>query len=127
MKTKIYMLVLLVGVGLIVGALAYKNKGQDNTDVSPETARQEDQAKTKDTTATPSGNTFEGLLQASDDSSKGNFKLISGGHEIYIRTARDFSKLLGLQVMATISGTMDNFQLIDMQPSVQKDGFIISQ
>ncbi len=126
-KTKIYTIVLLVGIGLIAGALISK-KGElfdkeTNDDIKPAEVKTE---TTKDKNIVNGHSSLEGVLQASEDAKLGNFKLVSGDSEIYIRTSRDFSKLVGLQVLVLINGTLDNFQLLDMQPAVQKDGFIIS-
>ena len=70
---------------------------------------------------------LEGILQNSDDTSRGNFKLVSDQGDIYIRTNRDFQKLVGLEVLVLINGTLDNFEMVDIQPKIEKDGYILSQ
>lgn len=70
---------------------------------------------------------LEGSLYKSEDLSRGNFKLSSDEGDIYIRTSRDFSALIGLQVLVRIDGTKDNFELLDIESKVAKDGFLIQQ
>jgi len=72
-------------------------------------------------------NVLEGVLRNSDDLSRGNFKLVSQYSDIYIRTARDFSMLIGLEVLVKINGGLDKFELLDIQPRVAKDGYILQQ
>ncbi len=57
---------------------------------------------------------WEGTLTASDNISKGNYKLQTSAHTIYIKTSRDFSSLLGKEVKVTYQGTIDSFNLGDI-------------
>jgi hypothetical protein len=68
----------------------------------------------KDITSTNGNLTLTGKLQKSN-SSKGNLLLISDGHYIYIKTSRDFSSLIGKEVTATGTGTMESFRMSDIQ------------
>lgn len=54
---------------------------------------------------------WTGALKISDNSKKGNLMLATKDHVIYIKTSRDFSALVGKNVMVTYEGTMDNFVL----------------
>ena len=122
-KTKLYFLVLVVGVGLIVGGLYYKNdkdSGAVANDGAPE-------LKVEDTKGETAKNYFEGVLNNSDNPNLGNLKLVSSEHEIYLRTTRDFSKLVGLQVMVLIDGTIEKFELVDIQSKVAGDSYILPQ
>ncbi|MBI2064493.1 MAG: hypothetical protein HYT62_00345 [Candidatus Yanofskybacteria bacterium] len=124
-KTKIYFLVLAVGIGLIAGSLYYKNdKGPnptaDNSDSPAEVG-------VDDKKGEASQNYLEGTLNNSDNLSLGNFKLISSLGEVYLKTTRDFSKLIGLQVIVLINGTMEKFELIDIQSKVAGDSYILPQ
>ena len=67
---------------------------------------------------------LEGVLYKTDNPMRGNLKLESGNSDIYIRTSRDFSSLIGFQVLVVVSGTTDNFELIGIQPKVIKNGFL---
>jgi len=59
---------------------------------------------------------FEGLLQNSDDSARGNLMLVKNtGKKIYIDTARDFSSLEGREVIVRIDGTLESFILKDIE------------
>ena len=124
-KTKIYLLVLVVGAGLIAGDLYYKNNKDSGTtaenDGNVSEVKNEDK---KDETAT---NYLEGVLSNSDNLNLGNLKLVSSEGEIYLRTSRDFSKLVGLQVMVFIDGTKEKFELKDIQSKVSGDSYLLPQ
>jgi hypothetical protein len=131
-KTKLYILVLLVGIGMITWSLMSKQNadndlaGMKNEDEIVEENQAEMTAGATDENKNAS-NSLDGVLQNSDDSKLGNYKIVSGNSDVYIRTSRDFSKLVGLQVLVLIDGTLEKFELVDIQPAVQKDGFLISQ
>ena len=128
MKSKnntLYLLILAVGVVLITLALVDKNnKSQEIVDDSKIELEQTDIIKADQISQVGS---IEGVLNNSNDSSRGNFKLISGIGDIYIRTNRDFSALIGLRVLVFFNGTFENFELIDIQAKIENDGFLISQ
>ncbi len=124
-KTKFYLLTLVVGAGLIAGGVYYKSdKGSDavaendNDEVKIVVEEQKDE--------TPK-NYFEGTLNNSDNPTLGNFKLVSADHAIYLRTGRDFSKLVGLQVLVFFDGTMEKFELKDIQAKVADESYILPQ
>ena len=124
-KTRMYLLVLAAGAGLIVGSLYNNNfRAEDSpadNDNSPAEVKVDDK---KDDTAK---NYLEGTLNNSDNLRLGNFKLISNVGEIYLKTTRDFSKLVGLQVIVLINGTMEKFELLDIQSKVAGDSYILPQ
>jgi len=64
--------------------------------------------------ATSTENGWKGTLLKSDNSSKGNYMLLVGGHNIYLNTGRDYSALVGKPVNVTYKGTLDSFGLIDI-------------
>src|SRR3989344_9178579 len=123
-KTRFYLVVLLVGVALTGWAL-YKN---DNLKLN----FFRDQIKSEevplvdqdDNTGVSSfvGNYLEGQLKNSDDLNLGNLKLTSSLGEIYIKTSRDFSALIGFDVLMTIDGTLDKFTLLNIEKRLEKDG-----
>ena len=123
-KDKTYFSILAVGVVLIVVALTTKNNQNTNPIVTDNEAVQE-QSDTMTNNMT--ANVLEGTLRYSDDSSRGNLKLVSNTSDIYIRTLRDFSSLVGLEVLVRINGTLDKFELLDVEPKVIKDGYIRQQ
>lgn len=120
-KTKIYFLTLVAGIGLIAGGLYYKNDSpaltEDEGDVLEIVTDEKKDEVAKDY--------FEGTLSNSDDPARGNYKLASEDSEIYLRTGRDFSKLVGLQVMVFINGTMEKFELVDIQSKVAGDSYLL--
>jgi hypothetical protein len=54
---------------------------------------------------------WEGTLENSNNSAKGNLMLVTPAHTIYIRSGRDFSSLIGKKVNVTYQGTLDSFSL----------------
>ena len=128
-KTRLYLLVLLVGLGL-TGWSLFQGKNL-SFNLFEDKEKQEDISsmdKNSDTGASSViGNYLEGQLQNSDDLNRGNLKLISSLGEIYIRTARDFSSLVSFDVLMTIDGTLDKFTLLNIEKRVEKDGYIQAQ
>ena len=62
-----------------------------------------------------SGNgVWKTTLLASDNLSKGKYKVMVVGDALYINTSRDYAKLLGKNVEVKYEGTIDNFKLIDI-------------
>ena len=123
MKTKLYIWTLALGVVLIFFGLT-KNEWKN----IPVNINQEQADNNKNSVNSQSQNYLEGVLQNSNDLNRGNFKLISTSQgNIYIKTDRDFSKLVGLEVLVLIKGTVDNFELVDIQPKIEKDGYLLNQ
>lgn len=60
------------------------------------------------------GSTLEGVLKASNSPKKGNLMIETQGKTIYIFTSRDYSSLIGKQVVVTYDGTMEDFRLGDI-------------
>lgn len=128
-KTKFYLLVLLVGVGLTVWSVFFKGDGslkltEDGTIEDEEEVTEENEIGT---VSGMTGSYLQGRLENSDDSIQGNYKLISDFGQIYIKTGRNFSALIGSNVLLSIDGTMESFTLLDIQKRVEKDGYIQSQ
>lgn len=55
--------------------------------------------------------TWQGTLEQSNDSAKGNLMLVTTGHTIYLNTSKDYSALVGKAVTVTYSGTLASFSL----------------
>ena len=126
MRNKFYYLVLVAGIGLITFSMVRKQS--QNTDVLG--ANKDDVKKQEDVTVKenfPGKSYLEGVLYKSEEPRRGNLKLLSNDGDIYLRTSRDFSALLGLQVLVIVNGTKDNFELVDIQSKVAKDGFLLNQ
>ena len=62
--------------------------------------------------------TLEGLLELSDDSSRGNLMLITADAVIYINTSRDFSSLVGKKVVVSVDGNLENFTLLSIEENL---------
>ena len=66
----------------------------------------------------PSGSSWEGTLQVSDNTARGSLMLVTQVNgrptNIYLRTARDFGALVGENVWVTYAGTIDNFVLLSI-------------
>jgi hypothetical protein len=69
-------------------------------------------------------NTLEGVLWSSDDEAKGNLMLVNSGITIYLKTSRDFSDLIGKNVIISMDGALDNFTLLNIEENLTKGGFI---
>ena len=122
-KTKLYFSIMLLGVVLIAGSFIMKGVGNNSADILESVnseGSEKDAAKTIDY--------LEGTLLNSEDFNRGNLRLISGETEIFLRTGRDFSALIGSEVLVYIKGTMDNFELLNIESKLIKDdSFIKSQ
>ncbi|HLC44960.1 MAG: hypothetical protein A2722_02035 [Candidatus Doudnabacteria bacterium RIFCSPHIGHO2_01_FULL_50_11] len=70
-----------------------------------------------DDTQSSLGETIEldGFLRDSDDIEKGNLMLVAKYKTLYLNTVRDYSSMVGSDVVVTIEGTEENFRLIDIK------------
>lgn len=130
MKTRFYSFVLLIGVVLIGWALYQDKNFQLNifwNKLKSGDAPLVDQSGNVNKPSIVTGNYLEGRLENSDDIQRGNLKLVSGLGQIYIRTSRDFSALIGFNVLMTVDGTLDQFTLLNIEKRVEKDGYIQAQ
>ena len=128
-KTKVYLLVLLVGVALTVWSLFFKDKNTDLEVVENQEQEEEGTVKDEDSgiVSGATGSYLEGRLENSDDSIQGNYKLISSVAQIYIKTSRDFSSLVGSDVLVLIDGSTESFTLLNIEKRVERDGYIQAQ
>lgn len=131
LKTKFYLLILLVGMALTGWSLLYRDKNLDfdifKNEMKEKEASSTDKENSADIISIMAESYLEGRLENSDDVNRGNLKLISSIGNIYIRTARDFSNLLGFDVLVRIEGPLDNFKLIDIERRLEKNGYIQPQ
>jgi hypothetical protein len=101
---------------VIIGAILIKlNKPKTTVEENSPAANQNisPEQKTK-TTISAGASVWEGLLKASDNSQKGNLMLVTNGNTIYMYTSRDFSPLIGKEVVVTYEGDSGGFVLGDI-------------
>lgn len=62
-------------------------------------------------------NSLRGELNASNDKNRGNLMLLLADSDriIYLNTSRDYSALIGKNVVVMIDGSMDDFLLVDIK------------
>lgn len=123
-STKLYWMVLILGLALAVGGFFYKDKEvEDDSIITEENGMPEGLEFILDEEKTPvedsvsyefTGNSVDGTLQNSDDINRGNLKLVSSLGVIYLRTQRDFQSMVGSEVSVLIDGTLDAFKLVDI-------------
>lgn len=98
-----------------------ENSGQNQpTENQPETAENGDEQ-----TETPSGNqtqtngnvTATGTLRESDNAARGNLMVESANGNIYVSTSRDFSSLVGSQVILNAEGSLNSFVFLGFNDS----------
>jgi hypothetical protein len=120
MKAKIF--VWLIVLILIIGGVWYFGIKEK----TPESAEQEDksliknnigQDNTSEVTTEEIPNSLVGELKVSNDKRRGNLMLLLENSDriIYLNTSRDFSSLVGEQVIVTIDGSLDDFRLVDIK------------
>ncbi len=61
-------------------------------------------------------NGLQGELQSSNDANRGNLMLLLSDSDriIYLNTSRDYSGLIGKDVLVKIDGSLDDFRLVDI-------------
>lgn len=60
------------------------------------------------------GTTVSGTLQVSDNPNRGKLMLVTSDRTVYIFTSRDYSSLIGKDVVMHYEGTLDDFMLGDI-------------
>lgn len=128
-KTRLYLLILLVGIALTGWSLLYRDNKLNifENETKQKEASFIDEEDNTGMVSVIAVNHLEGRLENSNDMNRGNFKLVSSVGDIYIRTARDFAGLVGSDVLVKIEGTLDNFKLIDIERRLEKNGYIQPQ
>lgn len=102
---------------ILIGFSLRNKNNQPATLGNPQAGQEENTNTEQEITAAqkPLGELpWTGVLKASQEPEKGNLVLISGNHEIYIRTSRDFSGLIDKTVLVSGSGDINSFQLGDI-------------
>ncbi len=114
------MLLLVPVIMLLAAGCNSSSKPAVEENYTPSTQEPSDNNTNTDTTPaqsnanTPTGNTWQGTLQKSDNSVKGNYMMTVDGHAIYLNTSRDYSALVGKPVTVKYSGTLTSFGLVDI-------------
>ena len=88
-----------------------ENQNQEQTQNSNENTNKPASSPTPTSQTTMSGNMWEGTLLATDNTNKGNYRLQTKDHLLYLRTSRDFSSMVGKEVKVSYEGTLDSFVL----------------
>ena len=115
MKPKnILLFLVLVAVGLGVWFFVRPEKSEAPTN---ENAQQSQQQGNGNAVVEEVPNALQGELQASNDKRRGNLMLLlkDSDRVIYLNTSRDFSSLIGKQVLVSIEGSLDDFRLLDIK------------
>lgn len=120
--TAVVVIIIILGFSLRKPANGPANSGNKQTQKSGEMSKDESangEGKKTESEKALGALPWTGILKASQEPDKGNLVLISGSHEIYIRTSRDFSKLIDKTVVVSGSGDINRFQLGDIVPAAQ--------
>ena len=118
-STKLYWGILVLGIVLAVSGLFYNNDSNnidsfvDNVDLTPDGKVKVDNLGSGIISGAVDYD-VTGILQNSDNLNRGNLKVISSLGDVYIRTQRDFSGLVGFSVTLVTEGTLDSFKLVDI-------------
>ena len=96
---------------LAAGCGASKPASQDSNPTSTDQTGQTNSAAQNQAAPAPAQTPWTGTLKGSDNIVKGNLMLVAPKTTIYIRTARDYSTLVGKKVVVTYKGTAESFVL----------------
>ncbi len=91
-----------------------ENQEQETQNINSDSSSNPTPTPTETQNTSMEGNAWEGVLMESDNTNKGNYRLQTKDHVLYLRTSRDFSSMLGKEVKVTYEGTLENFVLGDI-------------
>jgi FKBP-type peptidyl-prolyl cis-trans isomerase len=109
-----------IAILAVIGYFAFRKPANNRTDNQNRQQTQEGNQTSPNQQIKPTGSTsnnsetakiWEGKLQLSNNTQKGNLMLEVDGHLVYVRTGRDYSALVGKDVKVTYRGTLENFVL----------------
>ena len=112
-----------IGVAVIVVAalwLSLSKKAENKPEQQQQNQNQQEVVQPSDSTPAAKSDVWNGTLQKSDNAAKGNLLLITSDRNIYIRSNRDFSALIGKKVRVSYEGTWQNFVLGDITLAEQE-------
>lgn len=117
-KKQQYQAAAVVVILAIVVFFVFKNpakKAEAPTETQNQTTDNQTSSSTQKTSEQKMDQgSWQGTLKTSDNSKKGNLMLVMKDHTIYLRTSRDYSPLIGKQVVVTYKGALDSFGLTDI-------------
>lgn len=93
------------------------NSSNSNSSSDSETQDSTSASDSDDTVVQEVPNGLEGQLKVSNDSNRGNLMLLLKDSDriIYLYSSRDYSSLIGKNVLVTIDGSLDDFRLVDIK------------
>jgi FKBP-type peptidyl-prolyl cis-trans isomerase len=109
-----------IAILAVIGYFAFRKPANNRTDNQNRQQTQEGNQTSPNQQIKPTGSTsnnsgtakiWEGKLQLSNNTQKGNLMIEVDGHLVYVRTGRDYSTLVGKDVKVTYQGTLENFVL----------------
>lgn len=125
MRKTILSLIVIVAI-VLAGWLVFGRSGDNNvtTENNNNTGGNQSSGNNNETpsdtdqesTDTDSGDGIAGILRVSDNQSLGNLMIVTEDHTVYLHTSRDFSALVGKNVVVQIEGNLQSFTLIDIKP-----------
>jgi len=107
-------LFVLVPIIALLAAGCGSSKPVDNSNNQSAQTQPNSPASSNKPAASPTGDTWQGTLQASDNTQNGNYMITVSGRKIYLNTGRDYSSLVGKSVNVSYSGTLASFVLNDI-------------
>ena len=119
-KNYLWFIIAIVIIGLGIWLFSGKSSTPES---SPNMHTPQQVTHSTASTTPPSSmqsNSWSGILQNSNNASKGNLMLITPQHTIYINTSQHFSDLIGKSVVVTYEGNLQNFSLQTIVPAVSK-------
>ncbi len=109
-----YAIVVLAIIAAVIWFFA-RNPHEEAVPNSEAQKQEQQQASTPapaaTTTTKQAGSSWEGVLKESNNRAKGNLMLATPERNIYLKTSRDFSSLIGKKVIVTYEGSLDSFVL----------------
>jgi hypothetical protein len=115
-KKALFLVPVIVLLAAGCGSSQSANTGSNNSPGTEQTANApvSPVATSTNPSINATGSPWQGTLQTSDNSAKGNYMISVSGHTIYLRSSRDYSQLVGKQVNVSYSGDMTHFVLGDI-------------
>ncbi len=102
-------ILIVAGIWLFRTKSTKNEVGEKNTQNQQTT--EQNQPVTSSNSQSQAASTWTGTLKVSDTKVKGNLMLVTADHTVYLRTSRDFSSLVGKEVVVSYTGSLENFSL----------------
>ncbi len=116
MKKKNQQLYAAIAIVVVVVALIWYFKTNPGNTVSDSVNQTKNGTGSKNpgNTSSTKASVWTGTLKKSDNSSKGNFMLVTKDRTIYFTTVRDFSSLIDKKVNLTYEGSLKGFTVLNL-------------